>query len=234
MPEEKTERAKIRISQWIADQGEPAQGAEELQEAPEAPRDKSEEVPVVATPVDEVMENPPTPGIELESRPADDSERRFATPERRPAVKRNMGQESDVERIRRRISTPPADQVMNAGDDMFDIPDDAFDNPHTEDDSPLRPWYIGDADMPGLHEVDRKILASVLLSVDITEVYSPTRVNQVAAKFGLTPGSSLDLTNGYDFEKAEDCRKAWRLISKTRPFMVIGSPPVPYSAISRT
>ena len=50
-------------------------------------------------------------------------------------------------------------------------------------------------------KLDRKILASVLMNVDVTEVYSPIRVSELAAKFGLVPGSSLDLTNGWDFEE---------------------------------
>ena len=102
---------------------------------------------------------------------------------------------------------------MNAGDDMFDIPDDAFDDPPGGSGSPLQEWYNsadGDQAMGSLDEVDKRILASAILNVDITEVYSPTRVNQVAAKFGLTSGSSFDLTNGYELGKEEDRRRAWK------------------------
>ena len=33
---------------------------------------------------------------------------------------------------------------------------------------------------------------------DVTELYSPNRVNAMCADYGLQPGSSLDLTNGWD------------------------------------
>ena len=72
-----------------------------------------------------------------------------------------------------------------------------------------------DDDMSDLHSVDKRILASVILGVDLTEVFSPVRVNQVAAKFGLNPGSSLDLTNGWNFDLEADRRRAWKLIKHT-------------------
>ena len=52
-------------------------------------------------------------------------------------------------------------------------------------------------------EIDRNIMASVILGVGVTEVYSPERVAKVAAKFGLRAGSSFDLTHGWDFNIAE-------------------------------
>ena len=73
--------------------------------------------------------------------------------------------------------------------------------PYDLEDSPLRQWYnqLGpdsttaeasasanvDADMSSLDEIDRKILASLILNVDITEVYSPIRINRLARRFGL-------------------------------------------------
>ena len=66
-------------------------------------------------------------------------------------------------------------------------------------------------------EIDRRIIASAILGVDITEVYSPERVNEVARKHGLRPGSSMDLTNGWDFTKAEDRRRAWKKIKEETP-----------------
>ena len=35
----------------------------------------------------------------------------------------------------------------------------------------------------------------------------------------------MDLTNGYDFRKSEDRRKAWSEIKRTQPFVVMGYPP---------
>ena len=48
---------------------------------------------------------------------------------------------------------------------------------------------------------DRIIIASIIMGVDITEVFSPERVVTVARRMGLTPGSSMDLTTGWDFSK---------------------------------
>ena len=45
------------------------------------------------------------------------------------------------------------------------------------------------------------ILLKVL--IDIMEIYSPKRVAELAVKFGLVAGASLDLTNGYDFNNKE-------------------------------
>ena len=49
--------------------------------------------------------------------------------------------------------------------------------------------------------MDRKILASVLMNVDVTEVYRPIQFNELAAKFGLVPWSSLDLMFFLESEK---------------------------------
>jgi len=59
---------------------------------------------------------------------------------------------------------------------------------------------MDDGDIGMLNEIDRKILSSSIMGVDITEIYSPERVAQVARKFGLVSGSSMDLTNGWDFQ----------------------------------
>ena len=45
------------------------------------------------------------------------------------------------------------------------------------------------------------------------------------------PGSSLDLTNGFDFEKISDRRRAWQIIEKDNPLLVIGSPPCTYFSV---
>ena len=81
-----------------------------------------------------------------------------------------------------------------------------------------------DQNVDSLDEIDRRILASVILSIDVTEVFSPARVNKLAAKSGLAPGASFDLTNGWDFSCAEDRLRAWKLVEKTVPHVVTGSP----------
>ena len=74
-------------------------------------------------------------------------------------------------------------------------------------------------------DIDKHIISSFILGVDITEIYSPARVNEVARRWGLKPGSSMDLTNGYDFTKPEDRKRAWANIKEEDPFLIIGSPP---------
>ena len=90
-----------------------------------------------------------------------------------------------------------------------------------------------DQNMDSLDEVDRRILASVIMSIDVMEVFSPARVNKLAAKFGLVPGASLDLTNCWDFSCADDRLRAWKQIKKTVPYVIIGSPHARCSVIFR-
>ena len=44
---------------------------------------------------------------------------------------------------------------------------------------------------------DNHMIASAIFGVDIKEVYSPERVKDVAKRYGLTPGSSLEPTDGW-------------------------------------
>ena len=230
MPGEKIDRAQARIDQWTSAQieqgenrveteGQPASGSGLTEKERESTPTILDDGKVVRSEVSESRRDEPIPEPALlEQAPSDPSERRFRTPDRVPAVKRRPMEDGDAEHLRRRIATP-------GSEDMDDgLVDDR--------DSPLAQWYNGtqpsgdpDQTMSFLDETDRKILASVILNVDITEVYSPVRVNRVAAKFGLCAGSSMDLTTGWDFSKESDIRKAWKVVKETRPFIIIGSPP---------
>ena len=88
--------------------------------------------------------------------------------------------------------------------------------------------------LDSLDEIDRRILASIIMSVDVTEVFSPARVNKLAAKVGLTPGASLDLTNGWDFSLAADRNRAWKLVKTSTPLVIIGFPRAHCLVISGT
>ena len=55
---------------------------------------------------------------------------------------------------------------------------------------------------------DRKILAKILLGVDVTEIHSPERVAKVCIKYGMKAGSSMDLLTGWDFDKTEHRKMA--------------------------
>ena len=80
-------------------------------------------------------------------------------------------------------------------------------------------------------EVDQRILAMAIRGVDITEVYSPERVAKTCSRFGLSPGSSMDLTNGYDFDTEADRSRAERIIDEEKPMLVIGSPPCTFFSV---
>ena len=56
----------------------------------------------------------------------------------------------------------------------------------------------GDKDGSGING-----LVERLMSVDVTEVYSPPRVTLEAKKFGLKSGEAWDLTTGWDSTKKE-------------------------------
>lgn len=75
---------------------------------------------------------------------------------------------------------------------------------------------------------DKKLVSQILAGVDVTEIYSPERVVRVCAKYFLKPGSSLDLTNGWDFTKAAHRKLAIERIEKENPELIIGSPPCTY------
>ena len=71
----------------------------------------------------------------------------------------------------------------------------------------------------------RNILAACLLGIDVTELYSPERVNAVCSEFGLERGSSFDLRTGWDFNLEGHRRTVWKRIKEESPLFVIGSPP---------
>ena len=79
-----------------------------------------------------------------------------------------------------------------------------------------------------MNEIDRKVLAAAVLGVDITEVYFPERVANVARKCCLRARSLFDLTNGWDFNIEEHRRKAWSKVKEESPYLFVESPPCTY------
>ena len=73
--------------------------------------------------------------------------------------------------------------------------------------------------------VDKRIMALAVNGVDVTEVYSPSRVVDMAVRMGLVGGRSMDLNTGWDFSLRSDWRKAIEIIIKEDPWMIVGSPP---------
>ena len=84
---------------------------------------------------------------------------------------------------------------------------------------------IGSLERAKEKDIDDHISSSAILGVDITEVYSSERANDVAGRHGLTAGSSLDLTNTWDVTKPEHRRAARKNIKAEDPYLIIGSPP---------
>ena len=54
-----------------------------------------------------------------------------------------------------------------------------------------------------LDNIDFHMLCQVMRGADITDMYSPERVNRVAAELGLVKGLSMDLLTGWDFNLSD-------------------------------
>ena len=75
-------------------------------------------------------------------------------------------------------------------------------------------------------------LVEKLLSVDVTEVFSPPRVTSQAEKFGLKIGEAYDLTTGWDFKLKAHRDAVYQHVRDEKPLVVIGSPPcTPFSQL---
>ena len=72
---------------------------------------------------------------------------------------------------------------------------------------------------------EMRVVACMLSGVDITEVFSPIRVNKVCKKFGLIPGDSFDLRDGYDLSDDRTQAYVVRRVREANPKLLIGSPP---------
>ena len=119
----------------------------------------------------------------LESKDTSKSERRFRTPERAPAVKRTLEIDDDMgtAAMRRRYGTPSDAGDMDLQDPVPVTPRSAWyadqESAMSSGDAAAAPEAVTDEDMLSLSEVDRKMLASMIMGADITEIYSPERVN---------------------------------------------------------
>ena len=63
------------------------------------------------------------------------------------------------------------------------------------------------------------------MRVDMREMFSPERVTAVCKQYGLIPGHTMDIKNGFDFDLEADRKKAWDSILRDEPKLLIGSPP---------
>ena len=74
------------------------------------------------------------------------------------------------------------------------------------------------------------LIMHIIRGHDITEIYSPRRVVEIAEKMGLQGGLSMDITtkddagNYWDFNDVKMREKARNYIIKNKPLLLIGSP----------
>ena len=60
---------------------------------------------------------------------------------------------------------------------------------------------------------------------DVSEVYSEPRVTARCDKHGLRPGTAMDLATGFNFSEKKDQQRAWKILQKETPHLVMLSPP---------
>lgn len=78
---------------------------------------------------------------------------------------------------------------------------------------------------PDMGADGRRILAACLQGIDVTELYSPDRINKVCSEFGLNRGTWVDLRTGWDFNLEAHRRATWDRLRRDEPLFVIGGPP---------
>ena len=75
-----------------------------------------------------------------------------------------------------------------------------------------------------VHEMRLFSLGVKASRVDVGELFSPGRLQELCAVVGLTPGGTFDLGTGWDFSEEEVQRKRWEVIQKMKPMFILGSP----------
>lgn len=69
-------------------------------------------------------------------------------------------------------------------------------------------------------------------AVEVSEVYSPPRVVDMAKKFKLKTGASYDILTGYDLRMKRDLNRMWRNLQLEEPELTVISPPcTPFSPL---
>ena len=118
---------------------------------------------------------------------------------------RKTARRIEDEKVKRKSSEQDADDTKRSREND--------DDPGGDSKMEAETLFMSDGEELGsCSKLDRKILSAILRGVDVTEVYSPERVTKACMKAGMRPGSSMDITNGWDFTKAEDRKRAWKTI----------------------
>ena len=79
--------------------------------------------------------------------------------------------------------------------------------------------------MRSIGETDKKIVASVLMGVSITEVFSPARVTEACKRFGMTPGDAYDIRSGFDLSDPKVQTQVEKKCATDEPDLPIACPP---------
>ena len=185
------------------------------------------DVPLVESPGMVVDDEPDEP---LEDAPNAVGDVRLArTPERNSAPKRTGEPSGESPMPKRMMMDPDAPEEMEVNDGI-DI--DVL-NEKAEDQRIIYHAILG-------HDLTESYLnariqlaasrqeAQQLMSVDLSEMYSPERVSAVCSSYGLRPGRDMHIKNGFDFDLASDRKRAWEHVVNDEPKLVIGSPPCTY------
>ena len=151
------------------------------------------------------------PQEELQDGAPQSSEGRVETPERRPA--------------RRRLR--PMRDVMT---DDVSSPDSNPRDAKTARTDAEEEWMNKVDELHALEKevnseklkTDQRILAMIISKVDVTEVFSPARIIEMAKSVGPIGGSAFDLKAGWDFSRSSDRRRAVEQIVKEDPWLVVG------------
>ena len=72
---------------------------------------------------------------------------------------------------------------------------------------------------------EARIISGVLRGVSITEICSPPRITEVCRKYGLTPGMSFDIRNGFDLSDKSVQAYVEKYCDDNDPDLVVACPP---------
>ena len=73
-------------------------------------------------------------------------------------------------------------------------------------------------------EDTKKILSACIRGVDVTELYSPERINKVCHELGRKKGSSPYFRTSWNFDDEAHGVAAWERVRQEDPMFIIGSP----------
>ena len=160
-------------------------------------------------------------------RPSSSKHVKIQTPERPAAIKRKDGcRESEGRDNRPRREDDDTQMDNDDDEDSSEQGSTDMDSDGNLIDKDTTSQQADTNDMmSGLDDIDRRNIRCALFGVDVTELYSPERVTKLCTRFGLIPGSALDLQTGWGFTRMDRKVQVLRLVRREMPTIVVGSPP---------